>query len=190
MLYLPSLPYFTYFTHNVFKIITKIGENTPENTVARNESKNIKFEFSKFQYGVLGGNTTEKSEEENKITENEKDKTAEKEAKLNVTNTNEMNDKEHTNNKTSDKTSDTSNSEEMENEDNDAHILQKFRFPLGSVVAKVDMFFLAEEEYETTLEGNNTHTHTYTRMHTYMRTRIQTRTHRLTCTNTQTQIHT
>ena len=167
------------------KIIIKIGENTPENTVARNESKNIKFEFSKFQYGVLGGNSTEKSEEDNKISENEKDKTAEKEAKLNVTNTNEMNDKEHTNNKTSDKTSDTSDSEEMENEDNDAHILQKFRFPLGSVVAKVDMFFLAEEEYETTLEGNNTHTHKH--KHTYMHTRIHAQTHRLTA---QTHIHT
>jgi hypothetical protein len=110
-------------------------------------------EFSKFQYGV--------TEEKDKITEKDR------ESKMNTTDTND-NEKSHekTTDKTTDKTSDTKDNttnDEMETDDNESHILQKFRFPLGSVVAKVDMFFLADEEYETTLEGNNTHditTHT------------------------------
>jgi hypothetical protein len=109
-------------------------------------------EFSKFQYGV--------TEEKDKITEKDKE---------NTMNTADTNDNEKTTNKTTDKTSDTKDNttnDEMETDDSDSHILQKFRFPLGSVVAKVDMFFLADEEYETTLEGNNNRTTHTTEQHT------------------------
>jgi hypothetical protein len=108
-------------------------------------------EFSKFQYGVTA----------------EKDITAEKEKERENENTmsaaEAIEDKDKDNEKSTDKTTEKRNdktsdiNDKTETENNESHILQKFRFPLGSVVAKVEIFFLADEEYETTLEGSNTH---------------------------------
>ena len=127
-IYLPFYP-FPSVIFSTQSFILKIAENTPSNIMYESNSRAVAAELSKLQNDIF----SEKKKVENTDSTASSDDTSPK----------------------SESQSSSSAADDSTNVEDGVGgvLLERFIYPLGSVVATVDIEFVAEEDYDTTLPG-------------------------------------
>ena len=144
----------------------QIAENTPENTLPGIEKTKISEEFSQFRnemFSISNAMNDVKNSNDNNDNENNGSDKIIIEMGIKIDNTidnvkMEQKDEKEIKNKEKENLMEMKMEKEMEKEmgkDDEELVLERFEFPLGSVIATVEMMFVAEEEYMTQTKGDS-----------------------------------
>ena len=155
ILFIFFILYFSFFIF-ILILILKIAEDTADNTIESqfDGSPSISVDYDLFSGHKLDKKKTETGTATDTDTEavikntDLSDKTSNNDTIKEIKNEAEKLKNETTN--IEDKTSEEKNVPDTECS------VSKLKYPLGSVVAVVKMIFVAQEEYETTMPGNQT----------------------------------
>ena len=144
----------------------QIAENTPENTLPGIEKTKISEEFSQFRNEMFSisnamndvKNSNNKNDNENNGTDKMIIETGTKVDNTIDTEKIKEKDEKEIKHKENENLMEMKMEKEMEKEmgkDDEELVLERFEFPLGSVIATVEMMFVAEEEYMTQTKGDS-----------------------------------